>query len=478
MLDSLSPRRRDLVALALVIAAAAGVAITSLVIVIRTERLRTAITAESEGLRALTDSLALAVAEQTIHLQAFLAASDSSDLHAYREARERSDGLVVRLHGAALEFGPIATRTSGTALGIVEGWHRSHDRHLGAAFPPSGPAPHLDDHETRALDLLAILFDLNSIARLRGVERRASIREVYRLGAALTGLMCLVAIGAAFFAYRFRRDLDARTLEARERARETERALRERQEILAIVSHDLRNSLSAISGALSLVREVGLTPERKGLQLEVAARATGTMHRLISDLLDTASIEAGRLAVSRHPLDVAEPVGESVAAWSAEARRKGVRLSCTLPEGGVRIDADHDRIVQVLGNLVGNAIKFTPEGGSVRIAAERIDGAVRFSVEDTGPGIPESHLPRIFERFYQVRASGRAGAGLGLAIARGIVEAHGSRLDVETRPGTGTRFWFDLPSLGEIAEGGPSSTGAGGVGGGELQDSPARLNFP
>jgi signal transduction histidine kinase len=130
-----------------------------------------------------------------------------------------------------------------------------------------------------------------------------------------------------------------------------------------------------------------------------------------------------------------------------DAERRGVTLAVQPPERPVHVRADGGRIAQVLGNLIGNALKFTPEGGLVTVDATPTSAGdrIRFTVADTGPGIPQEHLPHIFDRFYQVRATGRAGAGLGLAIARGLVEAHGSNLDVSSEPGQGTTFSFDLP---------------------------------
>jgi signal transduction histidine kinase len=199
-----------------------------------------------------------------------------------------------------------------------------------------------------------------------------------------------------------------------------------------------------MTGAVGLAQEHDLPPERRSEQLALALRSARGMSRLIADLLDVARMEAGKLSVEARPESVNELLAQAEAGYTLEAQRRGVVLIVSAPEEAVTVLADAGRITQVLGNLIGNALKFTPEGGTVLVDVRAAVDRVTFIVSDTGPGIPEEHLPHIFDRFYQVRASGRAGAGLGLAISQGIVEAHGSTLEVDSRPGEGTTFIFDL----------------------------------
>jgi signal transduction histidine kinase len=169
------------------------------------------------------------------------------------------------------------------------------------------------------------------------------------------------------------------------------------------------------------------------------------MTRLVADLLDIARIEAGTLSVELAPCDLDELLERVEEAHAEAARRK--RLAWQVESSGcsATLLADRDRLLQALGNLVGNAIKFTPEGGRVWLDARVDDGCVRMGVRDTGPGMDASQLAHVFDRFWQGRRGDRRGAGLGLAIARGIVEAHGGQVWMESEPGHGTTAWVELP---------------------------------
>ena len=246
-----------------------------------------------------------------------------------------------------------------------------------------------------------------------------------------------------------------------------------RDEALAVVSHDLRNPLSTIGMCASALADPEPAPPETVRSLaETIHQSADWMQRIIRDLLDVTSIEAGRLALNRHPTPVSGVLVTTRELLHVQAREAGLEL--LVEEAGALppIEADNERVLQVLFNLVGNALKFTPAGGRVMVRAEAdasagssLDGSdevtrVRFSVADTGPGIAEAHLPHIFDRFWQVRATGRAGAGLGLAIARGIVEAHGGTIEVTSAVGQGTTFSFTIPAMApQGATVPPNSTG-------------------
>ena len=183
--------------------------------------------------------------------------------------------------------------------------------------------------------------------------------------------------------------------------------------------------------------------ERARRQVEAIQRAGNRMNRLIRDLLDFASIQAGRLSVSKHPQDVAAMVDEVLEVTEPLATAKSHRLVADVaPELAIR--CDHDRVIQLFSNLVGNAVKFTPDGGTITVRAVPDNGIVRFSVTDTGPGISADELPHVFDRYYQAQRRNRDGIGLGLSIARGIVEAHGGRIWAESEEGKGSTFSFTL----------------------------------
>ncbi|HEY0151265.1 MAG TPA: sensor histidine kinase [Longimicrobium sp.] len=242
------------------------------------------------------------------------------------------------------------------------------------------------------------------------------------------------------------RDRADREAEAR---RSAEAASRARDAVLAIVSHDLRNPVGSVITAAAflldtLPAEVLATPQ--GQQVGVMHRAARRANRLLEDLMDVTRIESGGLAVDAAPVEVPGLLADAAEVMRGPAEENGVRLltECagTLPS----VLADRDRVLQVFANLAGNAVKFTPAGGAVTLGAACAEGAVRFSVADTGPGMSAEQVERAFDRFWQAGRADRRGVGLGLSIARGIVEAHGGILSVTSAPNEGAIFHFTLPT--------------------------------
>jgi len=179
-------------------------------------------------------------------------------------------------------------------------------------------------------------------------------------------------------------------------------------------------------------------------QLQTVLRSAERMNRLIRDLLDSASIEAGKLVVEPQLTDVASLVAEAIDAVTPLAVAKGIALETNVAADVSRVWADPNRLQQVFANLVGNALKFTPRGGRITVAAGPAGDRAQFSVADTGPGIAEEDLPHLFDRFWQARRTARLGSGLGLAIVKGIVLAHGGQVWVESTPTVGSTFYFTL----------------------------------
>ncbi|MBR9988127.1 MAG: HAMP domain-containing histidine kinase [Gemmatimonadetes bacterium] len=218
-----------------------------------------------------------------------------------------------------------------------------------------------------------------------------------------------------------------------------------REEVLKIVSHDLRNPLSTIGMAAEMILETG-DETAQARSVTIIRRTTDRMNRMVQDLLDVAKLETGRLAIEVEDTAVAVLVEEAVETLAPLAAEKGLTLTTVLDPNLPGICVDRGRILQVFSNLVGNAIKFTPGGGQITLYARPEADGVRFAVIDTGGGIPPDQLQRIFGRFWQAKASDRRGLGLGLTIAKSIVEAHGGRIGVESRPGEGAEFWFTVPA--------------------------------
>lgn len=235
--------------------------------------------------------------------------------------------------------------------------------------------------------------------------------------------------------------------------REAQQAVQARDDVLSIVSHDVGTSLSAIFlGTKVLLRQ--LDPEDAAMvrTVHMCREAAQQIQRLINDLLDVQRLEAGRLVPEQEEVRVESILESTAELLSPLALDKAISLNVEVRGAVPPILADRDRVLQVLSNLVSNAIKYSPESAEIRITAEPGSDGVVFAIEDRGAGIPADELPRIFDRFWQARRNRRPGAGLGLAIAKGIVEAHGGELWVESEEGEGTTARFTLPAArrGEV----------------------------
>jgi PAS domain S-box-containing protein len=229
----------------------------------------------------------------------------------------------------------------------------------------------------------------------------------------------------------------------REAKENAEAAVRVRDETLGIVSHDLRNPLTKISLSADLL--VGADANEHPELVETIRSSARQMERLIQDLLDVARMESGNLSVAHEPLDPEPLVQEVCDSNEPIARQKNQRIVCQIAGSLPHICGDRDRIEQVFGNLIGNAMKFTPERGAITIEAHPDPDAVRFVVRDSGPGIPAADLKKVFTPYWQAKKTAHMGAGLGLAIVRGIIEAHGGKVWAENTPGGGAKFTFTIP---------------------------------
>jgi signal transduction histidine kinase len=245
-------------------------------------------------------------------------------------------------------------------------------------------------------------------------------------------------------------ELGRRAAMAVENARlfgEARAATEARQHTLAVVAHDLRNPLTAIRMEAEMISAM-LQPTASAYERDGLKRIhgmTGRMDGLIQDLLEVSRMERGSLALETFPRDPAALLAEAAGALRPLTSAHGLQLVVRTADHLPAVQADGARVVQIVGNLVGNAVKFTPKGGTVTLACEPAEGEVRFEVADTGPGIPPEQVPHIFGAFWQARHADRRGLGLGLSIARGLVEAHGGRIWVESEPGHGASFVFTLP---------------------------------
>ncbi len=231
-----------------------------------------------------------------------------------------------------------------------------------------------------------------------------------------------------------------------ERARSDD-ALANRDDFLGMVSHDLRDLLNGVVMSAALIAASAPDDEhghKAVLGAQRIQRSAGRMARLIGDLVDIASIDAGKLAVVPVATDAATLVLETLETWGPPALIKGITVE-TGPVGSVAATLDSQRILQVLGNLVTNAVKFSPSGARILVGVEEVGGEARFFVKDTGVGIPKDKLGLIFERFWQIGKNDSRGLGLGLYISKCLVEAHGGRIWAESELGAGSTFFFTIP---------------------------------
>lgn len=221
-------------------------------------------------------------------------------------------------------------------------------------------------------------------------------------------------------------------------------AVDSRDAVLRVVAHDLRNPLATVAVVAEMLLTMEFTEEQRRKQYEIVRRVARQMDRLVDDLLDVARAEAGAMELTIAPVPPSDLVRSALDLFRDRARRDRVTLEQEVPSDLPPVRADQDRVVRVLSNLVGNALKFGGDGGRVCVAAQPSGDYVRFAVDDDGPGIGPSDLNRLFTPFWQ-RDPARDGAGLGLAICRSIVELHGGEIWAESHPGDGARFYFTLP---------------------------------
>ncbi len=298
--------------------------------------------------------------------------------------------------------------------------------------------------------------------KLSGLRLGAREREVVIRERAHEDRILVAERAAADDALRREREEQARTLAAllpferektdrfllTERARSDD-ALAHRDDFLGMVSHDLRNLMSGIALNATLLSE-DASESDEGRRTVTGMRRiqsyVARMNRLIGDLVDVASIDAGKLAVLPDRGGAAALLAEAVDIFALAAKEKGIALESAPAAPPMMADFDHDRMLQVLANLIANALKFTPRGGTIVVRGEANDEELHFSVSDTGTGIPGAMLEAVFERFWQVGKNDRRGLGLGLYISKCLVDAHGGRIWAESEVGKGSTFHVTIPA--------------------------------
>jgi signal transduction histidine kinase len=218
-----------------------------------------------------------------------------------------------------------------------------------------------------------------------------------------------------------------------------------KSELVSIVSHELRTPLASVLGFTSLLLTRDIEPEDQRRYLEIIDSQGRRLSSLLNDFLDVERLEDGQLEMARELIDIRTVVGEQARLFAGQSSKH--KLDVVLPQKPLPVRGDPNRLAQVVANLLSNAIKYSPEGGTVEVVGERYDNVARVSVRDEGLGIPDELQQRVFAKFFRGNAgsSGITGSGLGLTIARSVVEAHGGQINFESASGKGSTFWLELP---------------------------------
>jgi signal transduction histidine kinase/CHASE3 domain sensor protein len=374
----------------------------------------------------------------------YLLSGDRELFAQVREAEARFDQNLRALNDQTLT--PRGAALVAEAERAARNFRRKQEE-LMAARQSSGATLLVHQFETELLPLRGKLEQ--SVARLVGYKEsaldslyleaslnrsRLQFRTYTLLGSVTLAGLAVALYLAILLGRSYRQERAA--LEA------ARNALAARDEVLGVVAHDLRNPLGAITMKAALLRMTP-NPDKVRAQAESIEKITVRMEYLIRSMLDVTTIEAGKFSVRLETVGVDELLSETADMFEGLSASKQVRLALS-STAALAIRADRERILQVLSNLIGNALRFTPPGGRVTLSVEPQGRLVRFAVSDTGPGIRKEHLTRIFERFFKDE-TGKKGTGLGLFIAKGIIDAHGGTIWAESETGNGATFFFTIP---------------------------------
>jgi signal transduction histidine kinase len=408
--------------------------------------------------RGLVTRLHLYMAQEREALDDYIDQRDSLSRHHFELAASGSRTANAQLAPIVAELGAEPRRRMEALLELEERWHQSVDSGVWNR-PRDAELRHDPAREDLYDDLLIAAANLDEAISQAGRDRRTRISEIESIQQSTSALLGLLALAAAAATWRLSQRVRRYALDAEERRAALAEALSARARLMRGVSHDLKNPIHAIDGHAQLLEEGmrgPLTPEQRDSVARIR-RSAHSMTGLITDLLELARAEAGQLTVRLDQVVLRDVVRDSVEEHRAAAEFAGLTLVMSCDDADVAVTTDPARVSQVLGNLISNAIKYTPAGGHVEVAAELLnrraeDGAasrLAIHVADTGPGIPAAKREEIFGEFTRLVADeNKPGAGLGLSIARRVARLLGGDITVSARQGGGARFTLWLPTSG------------------------------
>jgi signal transduction histidine kinase len=408
------------------------------------DRLRSEIGAMIEPARHLARARQASLAVDVTAYRAYVIAHDPRLLDRAREARARAEELGTELRALAQKVDPETAQAVAVFDHRIREWHDVAAPRADVDLPVY--RPRLSSLQDRFEATQAAADHLDELLARKAAERaRAAGRLILYQDLGNVALSLLAGAAVLTVTRLARREQRARAA--------AEAAVQSRDLVVSIVSHDLRNPLSNVGLAATLVLETlpgGDKWVAARAQIGIIKRSCDRMNRMIQDLLDVARIESGGLAVERTRVAVEPLLDEVAALLRPGVERRGQRLDRRVAAGLPAVSADRDRLLQVFSNLVDNAGKFTPAGGTITVSADGDQGAVRFCVSDTGSGLSPELVPHLFDRFWQAKRTDRRGIGLGLSIVKALVEAHDGQIGVESTLGQGTTFRFSVPAAAPV----------------------------